>query len=192
MCENGSFAVSPAAFDTGFIWWSKLVRLLSKSEFSARLAVPYTDTASASSELLLDGKPTGHIVTGGVMEAAVEWHGFRIAFFTDDIPFEDMLRIYMFDPNMALADAAVLGAMYSTGTFAALELQPPAALTFRFFGGTIWRMVLLAEKELALPFVSDPPGVHRKFKFFRHFRIEGAPQAEGMDISNHSQAAGRS
>ncbi len=128
----------------------------------------------ASSELLVDGKPTGLIVTGAVLEAALEWQGCRVAFLTDDIPFEEMLRIYMFDANMTLVDAAVLGAMYSTGVFAKLSLQPPDALTFRFFGDTLWRMVLLAEREFALPFLSDPSGVNRKFKFFRHFRIESA------------------
>ncbi|WP_158568006.1 MULTISPECIES: hypothetical protein [unclassified Duganella] len=59
-------------------------------------------------------------MTGAVLEAALEWQGYRIAFFTDDISFEDMLRIYMFDANMALVDAAVLGAMYSTGIYAAM------------------------------------------------------------------------
>lgn len=168
------------------------MRLLSTSEFSTRLATPYTDAALATSELLLDAKPTGLIVTGAVLEAAVEWHGYRIAFLTDDIPFEDMLRIYMFDANMALVDSAVLGAMYSTGTFAELSLQPPNALTFRFFGGTIWRMVLLAELEFSLPFFSDPRGVSRKLKFFRHFRIEGKPQPESVSgISAQSETTAR-
>jgi hypothetical protein len=168
------------------------VRLLSSCEFTARLASPYTDTKLAASELLLDGKPTGLIVTGAVLEAALDWQGCRIAFFTDDIPFEDMLRIYMFDANMTLVDAAVLGAMYSTGTFAELTLQPPNALTFRFFGGTVWRLVLLAEQEFALPFLSDPSGVSREFKFFRHFRIEGKPQPEGVrGISSQSETQRR-
>jgi hypothetical protein len=168
------------------------VRLLSTSEFAARLASPYTETELASSELLLNGKPTGRVVTGAVLEAALEWQGCRIAFFTDDIPFEDMLRIYMFDANMTLVDAAVLGAMYSTGTFTELRLQPPNALTFRFFGGTVWRMVLLAERELGLPFLSDPSGVSRKFQFFRHFRIEGKPQPEGVrGVSSQSDTTKR-
>jgi hypothetical protein len=168
------------------------VRLLSTSEFAARLTSPYTETELASSERLLDGKPTRLIVTGEVLEAALEWQGCRIAFFTDDIPFEDMLRIYMFDANMTLVDAAVLGAMYSTGAFAELSLQPPNALTFRFFGGTVWRMVLLVEREFALPFFSDPSGVSRKFKFFRHFRIEGKPQPEGArGVSSQSKTATR-
>lgn len=154
------------------------MRLLPTSTFSARLASPYTDTELPSSELLLDGKPSGLIVTGAVLEAALEWQGNRIAFFTDDIPYEDMLRIYMFDAGMTLVDSAVLGARYSTGTFAELNLQPPNSLTFRFFGGTVWRMVLVNEREFALPFLSDPGGVSRKFKFFRHFRIEGKPRPE--------------
>ena len=157
------------------------MRLLSTSECAARLASPYTDTELASSELLLNDKPTGLIVTGVVLEAAVEWQGFRIAFLTDDIPFEDMLRIYMFDANMTLVDSAVLGAMYSTGTFAELSLQPPNVLTFRFFGATVWRVVLLAEREFGLPFLSDPSGVSRKFQFFKHFRIEGKPQPERVE-----------
>jgi len=108
----------------------------------------------------------------------MEWQGRSIAFFTDDIPFEDMLRIYFFDADMKLLDAAVFGAMYCTGVFSELRLRPPSALTFRFFGGIDWRMVLLTEPEFAIPFISDPCGVHRKFKFFRHFRIEGKPLPE--------------
>ena len=160
------------------------MRLLPNSEFSARLASPYTDAELASSELLLDGEPTGLTVTGAVLEAAVAWEGYRIAFFTDDIPYEDMLRIYMFDAEMTLVDAAVLGAMYSTGTFDDLTLQPPDALTFRFFGDTVWRVVLLPEQEFALPLLSDPAGVKRKLKFFRRLRIEGKPQPEGVHRSD--------
>jgi hypothetical protein len=99
----------------------------------------------------VNGKPTGLIVTGAILEAALEWQGFRIAFLTDDIPFEEMLRIYMFDANETLVDAAVLGAMYSTGRFSELRLQPPNALTFHFFGGMVWHMVLLTEREFCLP-----------------------------------------
>jgi hypothetical protein len=159
------------------------VRLLSNSEFAARLASPNTDTALASSELLVDGKPTGVIVDGAILEAAVDWHGCRIAFFTDDIPFEDMLRICMFDANLALLDAAVLGGVYSTGTFTDLHLQAPNTLTFRLFAGTVWRAVLLAEREFSIPFLSNPRGVSRTFKFFRRFRIEASRSPKDLHHS---------
>lgn len=152
------------------------MRILSTSEFAARISTPYTDTALASSELLLDGKPTGLMVTGAVLEAAVQWQNYRVAFFTNDIPFEEVLSIYMLDANMALIDTATLGAMYSTGAFSELLVHSPNTLTFRFFGGIVWRLVLLNEREFAFPFFSDPSGVHRDFKFFRHFRIEGKPR----------------
>lgn len=189
MCDNRSVCRRCSG---GLRCWiylvGTLVKLLSTSELGIRQASPYTDTELASSELLLDGKPSGVIVTGEVLEAAVEWRGYHIVFLTDDIPFEDMLRIYMFDANMALVDAAVLGAMYSTGTFAELSLQPPDTLSFRFFGGTGWRVVLLTEREFALPFVSDPSGVSREFKFSRYFRVEGKPQPEGrQSISGQSE-----
>lgn len=152
------------------------MKLLSTAEFAIREASSYTDTTLASSELLLDGAPSGVIVTGAILEAAVAWQDYRIAFFTNDIPFEEVLQIYMFDANMQLVDAARMGAMYSTGTFADLRLQAPNTLTFRFFGGIVWRMVLLNEPEFAIPFVSNPRGVRRKLKLSRHFRIEGKPR----------------
>jgi hypothetical protein len=169
------------------------MRSLPNSEFSARLASPYSDTSLATSELLVDGKPTGLVVTGATLEAAVEWRDCRIAFFTDDIPFEEMLRIYMFDADMTLVDAAVLGAMYSTGTFAELRMQPQDTLTFRFFGGIVWRLVLLTEPEFAFPLVSDPRGVSRKFKFFRQFRVEGKPRPEGApDVPSQAESRDQS
>lgn len=59
-----------------------------------------------------------------------------------------------------------------------LRQHPPNTLTFRFFGGIGWRMVLLSEPEFAILFVSDPRGVHRKFKYFTHFWIEDTPLPE--------------
>jgi hypothetical protein len=50
-------------------------------------ASPGTDTELACSELLQAGKRTGIVVTGAVLEAAVEWKNYRIVFVTDDIPF---------------------------------------------------------------------------------------------------------
>ena len=44
--------------------------------------------------------------------------------------------------QQAIVDAAVLGAMYSTGMFAELSL-PPDAIAFRFFADTT-RVVLMA------------------------------------------------
>lgn len=44
------------------------------------------------SEIIIDGKPTGKIVGGAVLEAALEWNEFVLLLFTDDIPHEETLR----------------------------------------------------------------------------------------------------
>ena len=56
------------------------MRLLPTSKFAAQLASPLIDTELPSSELLFDGKPSGLIVTGAVLETALEWQGCSIAF----------------------------------------------------------------------------------------------------------------
>jgi hypothetical protein len=148
------------------------VRLLSTTEFTARLASPYTDTELATSELLLDDKPTGLIVTGAVLEAALEWQGCRIAFFTDDIPFEEALNIYLLDQDLNVIDLARMCYMYATGVFSDLDLSEPDTVRFRFFGQTIYALRLFPKKAFALPFFSDPTGVHRPFRFFRMFHLQ--------------------
>jgi len=56
-----------------------------------------------------------------VLEAADEWQRHRILFVTDNIPFEDYLRIYLLDAHWQIVDSAVLGAIYTTGAFSGLD-----------------------------------------------------------------------
>lgn len=154
------------------------MRLLSRAEFSIRPHRPYTNLTLETSELLINGAPSGIILTGAILEAAVAWQGNTIAFLTDDIPFEDMLRMYMLDVERRVIDSAVLGAMYATGRFDALTLLPPDTLTFSFIGGITWRLVLLQNEEFAVPWLSDPRGVSRPLKCFRRFRLLGKPLPE--------------
>lgn len=129
----------------------------------------------ATSTIVMDGKVTDLEVTGAVLEAAVAWRDQRLLFLTDDILHEDMLRIYLLDAQHRLLDTAVLGAAYSTGAFSDLRLLPPNSLSFSFIGGITWRLLLLSQREFAVPWLSDPRGVSRPWKFHRSFRLEGKP-----------------
>lgn len=151
------------------------MKLLSPAEFSLRVRSPYSDRTLARSEVLISGTPTGKVVTGEILEAAIEWNGFFLAFLTDDIPQEDTLRIYLFDSRLNVRDSATLGAMYSTGSFTGLELLPPNRVQFRFIGDTTWTLELLPRDTLAWPFFSDPTGVKRPLKLLRRFRLCGEP-----------------
>jgi len=151
-----------------------LVKRLLPSDVSLRLESPWSETALACSRIIADGNETGQVVTGEILEAAIQWTHHRLLFITDNIPFEDHLRIYLFDAEWKILDSATLGAMYSTGVFSGLELQPPASLQFKFYGGITWSLELLDHAVASLPF-SDPTGVHRPFSFFKRFKIHGSP-----------------
>jgi hypothetical protein len=129
----------------------------------------------ATSTIIMDGKVTDLEVTGAVLEAAVTWRDQRLLFLTDDILHEDMLRIYLLDAQHRLLDTAVLGAAYSTGAFSDLRLLPPNSLSFSFIGDITWLLLLLSQREFAVPWLSDPRGVSRPWKFHRSFRLEGKP-----------------
>lgn len=153
------------------------MRTLTPTDISLRLTSPYTETALAQSEILINGATTGKVITGEVLEAAVEWQNHRILFVTDNIPFEDSLRIYLLDAQWQIVDSAVLGAMYATGAFSGLELRPPNILRFGFIGGITWTIELLETARFCLPF-TDPRGVSRPLGFSRRFNIKGRPLPE--------------
>lgn len=153
------------------------MKLLSPSDVSLQLTSAWSERALARSEILVGGRPTGRIVTGEVLEAAVQWKDCYVLFVRDDIAFEDSLRIYLFDTNWELVDSVSLGSMYTTGAFSDLELVAPNTMRFQFIGGITWELELLGRGVASLPF-SDPKGVSRPFGFVKRFRLKGRPLPE--------------
>ena len=138
---------------------------------------PGQDGRKLRSVLTIGGKSTE--VDGLVLEAAVRLGGDRgstgyFLFLTDDIPYEDSLSLVLTDADLRILDSARMGGMYTTGTFADLALDPPARMTFRFFDEAAWKVTLLGEPSMRLPFVGEPAGVHRRFGFQRRFTVERA------------------
>jgi hypothetical protein len=151
--------------------------LLTKSLSLARQPQE-TEDDQRFSELLLNGRPSGHILKGAVLEAAVQWHGHHLLFLTDDVPYEEALRIVLLNERWQVVDEAELGAAYSTGSFSDLTLLLPDMVRFRFIGGTDWTVRLLTQKQFRIPWVSEPRGVSRRFGFNRRFAVDGRPQPE--------------
>ena len=154
------------------------MKLIQPSEFALRLIGSPSSEDMPQSELMINRQPTGYIVDGAVLEAAIRWHDLVIAFVTDDIMHEETLRIYLFDAKLNVVDSARLGWMYATGVFSLLELCPPNTVRFLFFGDTDWTLELFSNEVFAVPFFKDPRGVSRPFRFHRRFQITGAPKPE--------------
>jgi len=137
-----------------------------------------TEEAPPTSELVLNGVPTGRTIQGTTLEAAVEWNSLLLIFVTDDVPFEEMLRVILLDEDLNVVDRALIGSPYSTGAFSSLELRAPDTVKFHFIGGSPWTVQLRSTRGLRLPFISEPRGVHRPFGFSRRFIVRGRPSPE--------------
>jgi len=160
-----------------------VVKLVQTSEFALRPIGPPSSEEMPQSELMLNRQPTGLIVDGAVLEAAIRWHDLLLAFVTDNIMHEETLRIYLFDAELNIVDSARLGWMYATGVFSLLELCPPNTVRFLFFGDTDWTLELFNEEVFCIPFFKDPRGVSRPFRFHRRFQITGNPKPESSQSS---------
>lgn len=141
------------------------------------LSSALTQTQAPVSQLVESGVPTGKFLYGAVLEAAIECNSQYLLFVTDDIPYEESLRIFLLDPTFDVIDSASIGAPYTTGSFSSLTLREPDTVGFRFLGETPWTVQLLTSDALRLPFVSEPFGVHRRFGFRRRFLLRRMPAA---------------
>jgi hypothetical protein len=91
---------------------------------------------------------------------------------------EEMLRITLLDENLHALDKAVIGSMYSTGSFSLLPSDERSLVRFRFMGNTDWSVEILQEPGFRLPFLGDPRAVTRPLGFSRRFVVRGHPEPE--------------
>lgn len=148
------------------------------SELITKLVHETGEGEVPTSEVLINGISTGKLISGAVLEAAVQWENYYLIFMTDDAPFEEMLGVHLLDAQLNILDSALIGSPYSTGSFSSLELSEPNTVRFHFIGGTTWSIELLSRPGFRIPFISEPAGVKRPLSFSRHFIVRGNPRPQ--------------
>ena len=161
-----------------------LVKLLPAPDYAIRVIAPTAPDAPPTSEIIVAGTPTGKVIGGAVLRAALKWNEYALLFLTDDVPFEDTLSIYLIDAELNVVDAAHMYFIYATGIFSDLDLTQDDTVRFRFFAGIAWTLKLLPKKTFVLPIISDPRGVSRPFAFFRMFQIYRDTSSETLPAEN--------
>jgi hypothetical protein len=144
-------------------------------EIALRPVAPGVDGA-VRSEVIIGGCPTGSVITGVVLEAAVHCAPGWLLFVTDDIPYEEMLTIHLLDPDGRPLDSAGIGGPYTTGTFSSMRLDPPSTVRFRFIDDADWFVEILGRPKRALPWWPDARGVRRSARIARHFVVGRQPR----------------
>lgn len=153
------------------------VTTLSLSEVSEA-----TDTTQARSEVLIGGNPTGIIIPGKVLEAAIKIDSRRyLLFVTDEVIFEEMLTLLLLDLSQGVIEELTIGGTYTSGYFENLKVSPHSA-SFSFIGDTTWTVKVSASTTFKLPF-SDPRGVSRPMGLRKHIDISATPAPARADGS---------
>ncbi|ALB64730.1 hypothetical protein AFK62_08095 [Cronobacter condimenti 1330] len=137
-----------------------------------------TDLSQARSEVIFNGKMTGIVIPGHVLEAAVQVNKERyVLFLTDDVIFEESLTLALIDLDEGIKEIVRVGNDYSTGTFEMLSVTAEG-ITFRFMGDFRWTVTVSDVPRLRLPFVSDPKGVKRGAVFKRYLALSAHTASE--------------
>lgn len=140
------------------------------------LDVVHDERNGNRSVVVVNGMRTRACVSGSVLEAAVRCVPGWLVFLTDDTPFEEMLHIGLVATSGELLDTSTIGAMYGTGTFESLRLEPPDTVRFRFFQDADWSIEVFDRPRLAIPFRSDVRFAWRGRRLRHHFRIDRDPK----------------
>jgi hypothetical protein len=128
-------------------------------------------------EILNNGTPTGRIITGAVLEAALVTDKFYILFLTDDVPFEESLTIHMVRHDFEHMDTAALIRPYGSGALEGLSVADEHNATFLFYDDRTVCLEVLDRWQWRVPFVPELFGVMRPLGFRRHFRLSQGPVA---------------
>lgn len=142
-----------------------------REDASLAMAKEGNDYELATSFAIIAGRTSKEPLEGTVLEACVQYGNQYLLFLTDDIPFEDSLRIHLLDKNLNRIDTVTLGAPYTTGHFRNLTLEDSGGITFEFFGDCVWEVSVSPQKRLRLPFVSGPRGVSWQNGWFHVLEI---------------------
>ena len=133
---------------------------------------PYVnDTTPATVRVVLDGQPSGCIVGGEELEAAIEWEDKFLLVLNDGVFWEEGLNIHLLGADLQVLDSISMAWAYTPGIFTRLSLQAPDTIEFSFPGETRWRLRMLPERRWQLPRLAWFSGVSRPLSWWRWLEL---------------------
>jgi hypothetical protein len=131
--------------------------------------------SQTGSEVYFDGKPSGIIVFGKLLEAAFCVDNDRyLIFTTDDVLFEESLTITLLSSNKGVIEVVHLGGEYASGTFKYVSTDKES-VHFQFIDDVRWTIKISRSPHLRIPFLSDPHGVKRSPGLKTYMTFSTAP-----------------
>lgn len=147
------------------------MKVIKNDDVNLKVVSEATETQSPRSEITVKGTELKVIVNGVDLEACIKYDERYLVFTTDDCPFEESLNIYLLSGESEIIDSATAFWPYGTGSFKLLSIKEPDLVQFKFFGEENWQIEIFKSKKFYIPYISEPSGVWRKFKFWRSFGV---------------------
>ncbi len=147
------------------------MKKLTEQEFSIKLISEAAETEIPKCQIYINETATDSILQGAILEAAIKYQEFYLVFTTNDCPYEDTLNIHYLDQDLRILDQATLSWPYGTGSFILINILQPNRIRFQFFTRDDWEITLYPKAQWLIPYLSEPRGVWRKFKFNHYFKI---------------------
>ena len=139
-----------------------------------------TEFSQARSEVYFDGKPSGILVPGKLLEAAFRVDEDRyLIFTTDDVLFEELLTITLISREQGVIEIAHLGGEYASGTFENASADKKS-VHFQFIDDVRWTVKISRTSHLRIPFLSDPRGVKRPSGLKTYMTFSTDPVSESV------------
>lgn len=113
--------------------------------------------------LLLDGRDTGTVLPGAVLETAVRTGDALLLFLTDDVPFEEGLSLCLVDADGKLLDEVRVLASATPGALTDVTRLQDNAIAFEFHAGVPMLARIEPKPRMMLPTFGLAHGIHRKF-----------------------------
>jgi hypothetical protein len=112
-------------------------------------------------QLRLQGRDAGPPIAGATLERAFRLDDGRyLLFLTDDVPYEEALRVYLLDHDGAVLDGIILGSAYVTGSLQDVTIENDATIAFSFVHRARCRISVRGTGAVRLP-LRYVPGVSR-------------------------------
>ncbi len=152
------------------------MNVLNSGEFLTKQISEASETEIPKCQIYINGTATDSILEGAILEAAIKYQDCYLVFTTNDCPYEDTLNIHYLDQDLSILDRASLSWPYGTGSFTLRNILQPNRVKFQFFTRDDWEITLYPKAQWLIPYLSEPRGVWRKFKFNHHFKISKSEQ----------------
>ncbi|WP_328186041.1 hypothetical protein [Marinobacter sp. OP 3.4] len=130
-------------------------------QFSSKLIKSSDNSQIPCLQLMKDDQPFGAPLKGALIEAQYQVDdGRHLLFITDDVPYEETLRIYLIASNAEVLDSLEFGGYLANGTLEGLNIVGDQTIEFRFIHKKRCRLTIERDRGWKKP-LAFKPGVNR-------------------------------